>query len=396
MARRSAIGRRRPRRGGGPALTAGLRRSGRAGLQPSSFAFAIGNGTLDGAAAAVGGALRGLRPGRRRRRGGERRRDRGDPGPAAPIVLAYLSVGTIEKWRGWYRRLKPYRLKAWRDWKDEWFADASKAGFRARWSADRRERSSPRGSTGSSSTTSTWSRAAATARSAPGWRKLVARLDELVDADGRLLFAQNGAPGMLTATARRRSADRPLRRLEPRGRHLDLRLRPPPLRAQPQRRPRGRARRAGTRSARPGWSPPPPTTSSSTTRAAMPNAVDRNAWARARAATSRHRPDAEAVAASPDRRRRLQRAARLGAVQSAQTAVTTPDGATAPASPTARARQRALAIGRRRRSRPATATRSPSSRSCCAPPASRPPARWSRRATSPIPTATSAAASSPS
>ena len=48
----------------------------------------------------------------------------------APIVLAYLSVGTIEKWRGWYDDLKRYRLAAWQDWKDEWFADVSKAGLR--------------------------------------------------------------------------------------------------------------------------------------------------------------------------------------------------------------------------------------------------------------------------
>ncbi len=46
-------------------------------------------------------------------------------------VLAYLSVGTIEKWRSWYPNLKPYRLAAWRDWKDEWFADVSSAKLRA-------------------------------------------------------------------------------------------------------------------------------------------------------------------------------------------------------------------------------------------------------------------------
>ena len=51
-------------------------------------------------------------------------------------VLAYLSVGTIEKWRGWYPQLKRFRLGAWADWKDEWFADVSKAKLRRAISAE--------------------------------------------------------------------------------------------------------------------------------------------------------------------------------------------------------------------------------------------------------------------
>jgi hypothetical protein len=45
------------------------------------------------------------------------------------LVLGYLSVGTIERDRGWFRRAKPYRLELWQDW-GEWYADVSAAGFR--------------------------------------------------------------------------------------------------------------------------------------------------------------------------------------------------------------------------------------------------------------------------
>jgi hypothetical protein len=45
------------------------------------------------------------------------------------IVLGYLSVGTIESYRSWYRAAKPYRLDFWGDW-GEWYADVARAGFR--------------------------------------------------------------------------------------------------------------------------------------------------------------------------------------------------------------------------------------------------------------------------
>lgn len=45
------------------------------------------------------------------------------------IVLGYLSIGTIEPYRSWYRAAKPYRLEKWDDW-GEWYADVSKQGFR--------------------------------------------------------------------------------------------------------------------------------------------------------------------------------------------------------------------------------------------------------------------------
>lgn len=47
------------------------------------------------------------------------------------IVLAYLSVGTIEKGRRWYRKLKPFRLELWENW-GEWYADIKKPQYRKR------------------------------------------------------------------------------------------------------------------------------------------------------------------------------------------------------------------------------------------------------------------------
>jgi uncharacterized protein (TIGR01370 family) len=46
------------------------------------------------------------------------------------VVLGYLSVGTIEPFRTWYRKLKPYRLKDRFDEFDEFYARVSARGFR--------------------------------------------------------------------------------------------------------------------------------------------------------------------------------------------------------------------------------------------------------------------------
>src|SRR4051794_814062 len=48
---------------------------------------------------------------------------------SGPLVLGYLSVGTIEPGRSWFAAAKPYRLDYWDDW-GEWYADVSKPGFR--------------------------------------------------------------------------------------------------------------------------------------------------------------------------------------------------------------------------------------------------------------------------
>ena len=45
------------------------------------------------------------------------------------IVLSYLSAGTIENYRWWYSSVKRFRLDYWGDW-GEWYADVSKSGYR--------------------------------------------------------------------------------------------------------------------------------------------------------------------------------------------------------------------------------------------------------------------------
>lgn len=112
------------------------------------------------------------------------------------VVLGYLSVGTIERWRRWYPRLRRYRLAAWRDWKGEWFADVSRPGFRrelARRIAPRLVRKGFDGLFLDNVDTIEQRRHRA---QRPGMRKLVRRLARLVHHREGLLFAQNGARAM--------------------------------------------------------------------------------------------------------------------------------------------------------------------------------------------------------
>lgn len=166
------------------------------GLSVSSFAFAIGNGTLDGNAAAVGDRYAGFDL--VVVDGEEAKADEVEEIEAGgAVVLAYLSVGTVEKWRGWYPRLKPYRLTAWRDWKDEWYADASKAGYRDELVAIAGDEILDKGFDGLFLDNTDMVESRSHRKQRNGMGELVADLDELVDAGGRLLFTQNGAPGML-------------------------------------------------------------------------------------------------------------------------------------------------------------------------------------------------------
>jgi uncharacterized protein (TIGR01370 family) len=171
-------------------------RAAQRGIDPESFAFAIGNGTLDGDAEAVG--------------------DRyapfdlvvvdGEEAKAADVaaiqaqggdVLAYLSVGTVEKWRGWYKRLKPYRLSAWQDWKDEWFADTSKAGYRDALVEIADDELLVKGFDGLFLDNTDMIENRSHRKQRKGMGQLIARLDTLTDDASLLLFAQNGGPGML-------------------------------------------------------------------------------------------------------------------------------------------------------------------------------------------------------
>lgn len=45
-------------------------------------------------------------------------------------VLAYLSVGTLEKERSWYSKYKSLRLKRLEDWQNEWYVDVRKKAWR--------------------------------------------------------------------------------------------------------------------------------------------------------------------------------------------------------------------------------------------------------------------------
>ena len=156
-----------------------------------SFAFGIGNGMIEGSASEVA----------------ERLGDYdvvvvdGEEASAAKVaalqaegsvVLAYLSVGTIEKWRGWYDDLKRYRLSAWQDWKDEWFADVSKAGLRLALADEIAPDILDKGFDGLFLDNVDMIEPNRYKKQRDGMRELVARLGELVHADNGLLFAQNG------------------------------------------------------------------------------------------------------------------------------------------------------------------------------------------------------------
>lgn len=105
------------------------------------------------------------------------------------IVLGYLSVGTIEPGRSWYRQLKPYRLDHWDDW-DEWFADTSSPKFRDEITGTIAPEILARGFDGLflDNVDMIENHRAQSA----GMEQLVTDLAELVHADGGLLFAQNG------------------------------------------------------------------------------------------------------------------------------------------------------------------------------------------------------------
>jgi len=151
-----------------------------------TWGFAIGNGTLRGDLS-------------RRYAGYELlvvdgqeadRRDVGELRAGGRVVLGYLSVGTIERYRPWYRRLKPYRLEAWKDWKGEFFARVRRRGYRREIAARIAPRLLAKGFDGLF--LDNVDMIESHRRQARGMRELVARLSALVEAEGELLFAQNG------------------------------------------------------------------------------------------------------------------------------------------------------------------------------------------------------------
>ncbi len=160
-------------------------------LPATSFAFGIGNGMLGGDAGAAAARLGTF----------DLVVVDGEEATAEDVaalkaqgatVLAYLSVGTIESYRSWYRRIKQYRLEAWRDWEDEWFADVSKGGLRRELAGRIAPAILAKGFDGLFLDNVDMIETRNHRDQRAGMKKLVFALERLVDADGRLLFAQNG------------------------------------------------------------------------------------------------------------------------------------------------------------------------------------------------------------
>jgi uncharacterized protein (TIGR01370 family) len=176
-------------------LVAGSGAGPRRALPPRSFAFAIGNGNLSGGPTQV----------RERLGAFDLVVVDGELATAEEVaalrasgvtVLAYLSVGTIEKWRSWYPRLKRFRLGAWADWKDEWYADVSKAQLRRAIADEIAPAILAKQFDGLFLDNVDMIETRNHAAQRDGMRVLVLQLATLAHADGRLLFAQNGAWGL--------------------------------------------------------------------------------------------------------------------------------------------------------------------------------------------------------
>ena len=155
-------------------------------LPVRSFAFGLGSGNLDGDVNARfapfdlvvldGEEARGAQIRELRARG--------------KVVLAYLSIGTIEKGRSWYRRAKPFRLRDRFEEFDESYAATSKRGFRRLIARSVAPRMLAKGFDGLFLDNTDM--IAAHPRQARGMRALIGGLGRLVHPGGRLLFAQNG------------------------------------------------------------------------------------------------------------------------------------------------------------------------------------------------------------
>ena len=106
------------------------------------------------------------------------------------VVLGYLSVGTIEPFRSWYRKLKPYALSDRFKQFGEIYADVDARGFRRVISRRIAPRLLRKGFDGlfldNTDMVETHK------RERPGMRRLVRSLSALVHGGGGLLFAQNG------------------------------------------------------------------------------------------------------------------------------------------------------------------------------------------------------------
>lgn len=106
------------------------------------------------------------------------------------LVLGYLSVGTIEAFRPWYRKAKPYRMELWGAW-GEWYADVRDPGFRRLVGGRVARRILRKGFDGLF--LDNVDMIDGHPRQRRSMFRLVRRLAHLVHSRGGLLFAQNGA-----------------------------------------------------------------------------------------------------------------------------------------------------------------------------------------------------------
>jgi uncharacterized protein (TIGR01370 family) len=161
----------------------------------TSFAFAIGNGNLSGGPEEVAARL-----GKYGLVVVDGELASADEVAAlraqGTTVLAYLSVGTIEKWRSWYPQLKRFRLGKWADWKDEWFADVSKSKLRRLLTDQIAPTILAKGFDGLFLDNVDMIETRNHIPQREGMRTLVLALSGLAHSQGQLLFAQNGAWGL--------------------------------------------------------------------------------------------------------------------------------------------------------------------------------------------------------
>lgn len=161
-----------------------------------SWAFAIGDGALDGSPEAVADRLGvfGLVvvDGEEATAGQVAAlRARGT------LVLGYLSVGTVEPWRSWYGSLRPFALERWDEW-DEYYADVGDPAYRA---AVVRIAGTIMGKGLDGLFIDNVDMVGSHPEQAEGMRRLVSALSRLAREGGGVLFAQNGDDFCLTAAS---------------------------------------------------------------------------------------------------------------------------------------------------------------------------------------------------
>ena len=105
------------------------------------------------------------------------------------LVLGYLSVGTIEPGRSWYRRARRYRLDRWEDF-GEWYANVSARGYRRL--MGRRVAPALLGKGVDGLFLDNTDMVESHPRQRRGMRALARSLSGLVNRRGGLLFTQNG------------------------------------------------------------------------------------------------------------------------------------------------------------------------------------------------------------